>query len=294
MSNRLPDFIIIGAAKAGTSSLYAYLNEHPEIFMSPIKETNYFAYDGRLTKNFLGKRAKTHFPIKSMEAYRALFIKADEQQVLGEASPLYLESPVAANRIRKVLPDVGIIAILRNPADRAFSGYATAVRHGIQKPIDIYEALEYSSHYVQVGFYHRKLSRYFELFDPARIKIYLLDDFKENGLSVVHDIFEFLGVNTSFSPNVQVKYNVGSSFPKWFLVSKLLRYFRKYTHRPTIRQLIPKSIINMGDRVQNKNIGSNIEFPISLRNHLMKIYHDDIMKLQDLIKRDLSAWTKVQ
>jgi hypothetical protein len=105
MRRTLPTFLIIGVAKAGTTSVYAYLKEHPQIYMSPIKETNYFAYQGKDTKTFLGKKPYNEFPVTTMEQYLALFEHAADKVAIGEASPLYFESPVAAARIKRTLPE---------------------------------------------------------------------------------------------------------------------------------------------------------------------------------------------
>ena len=190
---RLPNFIIIGAARAGTTSLYAYLSQHPQIFMSPIKETRFFAYEGPDTKTFLGRPNPNIFPITTLEEYRALFEPAKSELAIGEASPIYLESPVAAQRIKQLLPEAKILAILRNPADRAFSDYLLALRYG-RADWKVEDAFGEDEHYVQVGFYYGKLKRYFDLFPREQIKICLHADFSRDAISVMQDIFEYLGV----------------------------------------------------------------------------------------------------
>ncbi|MCP4614778.1 MAG: sulfotransferase, partial [Planctomycetes bacterium] len=208
MLNKLPNFLIIGAAKAGTTAIYAYMKQHPQIFMSPIKETNYFAYDGKDAKTFLGRKAYNDFPIATIAEYAELFKGATNQLVIGEASPLYLESPLAAGRIRELLPEVKLLAILRNPADRAFSDYVMALRLG-RGTLAVEDAFEEDEHYVQVGFYYDKLKRYFDLFPREQIKVCLYDDLNQDTLLVVQDIFEYLGVEQTFEPDVASRHNVG-------------------------------------------------------------------------------------
>src|SRR5215204_1532720 len=110
----LPNFIIVGAAKAGTTALYWYLAEHPAVFMSPVKETFYFAYGvdeaGRL---LYGDPDVHRFPIKTRAEYEALFAEAGGASAVGEASPIYLECPQAAARIRAMIPEARIVASLR-------------------------------------------------------------------------------------------------------------------------------------------------------------------------------------
>jgi hypothetical protein len=116
----LPNFIVIGAAKAGTTALYWYLAEHPDVFMSPKKETNYFAYgrdrQGRL---LYGDPEFHQFPVQSLAEYEELFDGAEGARAVGEASPIYLEAPQTAGRIRELLPQSRLICSLRHPVDRA-------------------------------------------------------------------------------------------------------------------------------------------------------------------------------
>ncbi len=287
---RLPDFIIIGAAKAGTSSLYAYLSWHPQIFMSPVKETNFFAYQGRNTKNFIGNRAKASFPVKTIDEYHRQFLHANERQILGEASPIYLESPIAAERIRSLLPNAKIIVSLRNPVERAFSGYIMAVRNGIQKPIEIEKAFDYSSHHVQASLYYEKLYRYFKVFPRKQIKVCLFDDLCHDNLAVLKDIFKFIGANTDFQPDVSVKFNVTKGYPKRYFVSKLLWGLRKISKNNFISRITPIKVRNLGNWAMKKNLGPNIEIPISVRDKLNNFYFEDIVKVQSLLKKDLGIW----
>jgi hypothetical protein len=90
----LPNFVVIGAAKAGTTALYWYLSEHRAVFMSPVKETNFFAYNLDQTGKLVYGDPDVHrFPVRTLEEYQALFADAGEATAIGEASPLYLESP---------------------------------------------------------------------------------------------------------------------------------------------------------------------------------------------------------
>ena len=101
----LPNFIIIGAAKAGTTALYWYLAEHPQVFMSPLKETNFFAFgldpEG---KPLYGNPEVHRYPVQTLADYEKLFADAGDAKAIGEASPIYLECPQAAGRIRGLIP----------------------------------------------------------------------------------------------------------------------------------------------------------------------------------------------
>jgi hypothetical protein len=120
----MPNFLIIGAAKSGTTSLHHYLKQHPQVYMSQIKEPSFFAFEG--TKPAIPgpwKRWAAHNFITDIQAYRSLFQGVSDEVAIGEASTIYLVHPTAPQRIRHYVPDAKLIAILRDPAERAYSNY---------------------------------------------------------------------------------------------------------------------------------------------------------------------------
>ena len=123
MKNKsLPNFLIVGAAKSGTTALYHYLNQHPDIFLTPIKETNFFSMEGN-TVNFNGPGDKsgTHSTsINNLEGYCKQFSRAKDKDVLGEVCPSYLYYPEAPINIYKYIPDVKIITIFHDFVSNAF------------------------------------------------------------------------------------------------------------------------------------------------------------------------------
>ena len=129
----LPNFLIIGSAKAGTTSLHYYLNQHPEIYMTAVKEPRFFALEGK-NLNFSGpdKDIINSTSVTTYEEYIALFEEVSSEKAIGETSPLYLYSEKAIQRIHHYLPDVKLIVILRNPIDRAFSCYTHLLREGYE------------------------------------------------------------------------------------------------------------------------------------------------------------------
>src|SRR5688572_27472269 len=124
---RLPDFLVVGAAKAGTISLYHYLAQHPDVFMSPVNECNFFALEtANWDREYLGPVDRFYIDqhcVRNLDAYHRLFEAARAGSVIGECSPLYLFSDVAPARIHAHIPNAKIIVILRQPIDRAFSNY---------------------------------------------------------------------------------------------------------------------------------------------------------------------------
>jgi hypothetical protein len=127
----LPDFLMIGAQKSGTSAIYAYLSQHPQVFTSENKEPGFFAFEG-LQRSFAGPddaRAGRDI-VRDLERYRRLFREVGDKARAGEASSIYLYAPQAAERIHHYIPNAKLIAVLRDPVDRAYSAYRHLVRDG--------------------------------------------------------------------------------------------------------------------------------------------------------------------
>ena len=211
-----PNFILIGAAKSGTTSFYNYVKQHPSVYVSPVGKTNFFV------SNFVGGAArnedldftpeqieKLNFPITTPEAYQRLFQDVPVEKIaLGEISPMYLNSFVAAQKIKSSNPDVKLIAMLRNPVDRAYSGYQMQLRQANEKR-DFAANLDPEEIYIRGGFYYDQLKRFFDVFDREQIKIFLFEDFKQNPLQVIQEMFDFIGVDNSFVPDLETKFNQG-------------------------------------------------------------------------------------
>ena len=288
----LPNFMIFGVAKAGTTSLYHYLDQHPQVFMSPIngtKGTNFFAYADARAGTWAGEGDPPRpgrFHVKTLEAYKALFEGVTDETAIGEVSPLYFRSPTAARRIHECIPEVRLVAILRNPADRAFSGFLMRIRkrHG---EMNIRAGLRPESHHVTEGFYYKRLKRYFDLFPSHQIKICIFEDLRKNPTKVVVDLFDFLGVDTNFVPDTSIRHNP-AGVPKNRLLNRL------FIHRGTLiriaKSVLPESVQRVAKRVRQQNLKTPPKFPADLRAELLDLYREDILKLEALLDRDLSIW----
>ncbi len=180
-----PNFFIVGAAKAGTTSLYAYLRQHPDIFMpEDVKEPHYFAE----VRPSRAQRYASPVYISDRDAYLRLFRAGKTHRAIGEASPSYLWSEAAPARIHAVAPEARIIIILRDPIERAYSHYLMDFREGAQH-LPFFEALQADWHspekgwavsnlYVELGFYARQIERYLRLFGEERVHILFHDDLR--------------------------------------------------------------------------------------------------------------------
>ena len=302
METPLPNFLVIGAGKAGTSSLYFYLRQHPQVFMSSIKETNFFVYDSQNPTSPRQESSK-QFPIRSLEAYRALFQEAVGARAIGEASVWYLVDPGAAERIRHHLPGAKLVAILRDPAERAFSAYSMYVRDGLE-PRTFAQAIADEEHgtwdhalpdaqksYVSDGYYARHLQVYFDLFERSQIAVYLFEDLQADARTLLGRLYGFLGVDDSFDPDTGRRHNP-SGLPRNPLLRPLVHKRSMLT--TTMRRVLPDRLRHHARAAQNalrdRYAQAAPPLPPESRAMLIVRYRDDIIELQDLIRRDLRHW----
>lgn len=281
---KVPDFIIIGAGKCGTTSLHDYLTQHPELYICPKKETYYFLED------FQRRKFKSYGAISTPDEYYALFKDAPEGSTIGEISTNYYAYPTSAKLIREALPKVKIVAILRDPASRAFSSYQMLAKADHEKQ-EFDSLISAENKYVKRGFYYRQLLPYFELFDRERIKILFFDDLCQKPGEFVRELFEYLGVDPQFVPDMQKRGREGG-LPKNKTVHQLLT--KKNPLRNSVAAVLklfmpPDARQKMRENMVKQNIYKAKLSPES-RNKLIEIYRSDILQLQDLVKRDLSAW----
>ena len=294
----LPNFLIIGTTKGGTTSLYKYLREHPEVYMSPVKEPRYFAFDNTNPDHV--SRVPNTYPITTIEQYQKLFDGVNGEKAIGEASPMYFNSPIAAARIKSCLPDVKMIASLRNPVDRAYSHYLMYYLAGrIKAPfIDAYRNVEgadkSSQHYIETSNYFEKMKRYFDLFEQSQIKVIFLEDLKKDTKSIVRDVFQYIDVDTSFEPDLTKVHNQGG-YPKNGKLYSLARYGlltpkMYFKLNSLLKPVIPQIIVDFRKKLMQKSLKQAPQLTAEIREEVINFYREDILKTQDLIKRDLSSW----
>ena len=259
----LPNFIILGAAKAGTTALYHYLKQHPQVGMSRIKETNYLAlkndpldFQGPGDADYIKR-----FTITTEAGYLDQFRDCAGKVAIGEASPLYLYSPKAPAEIHATVPDARLVVILRDPVDRAFSAFLHLVRDHRETTRDFGEALrlepdriaarwEHIWHYVGMGRYADQLARYHALFPAEQIRVYLYQDFQRDPCHTLRDLFRFLEVDETFTCDQSTRHNAG------------LPHDQRPHLTPEVRDLIRAEL------------------------------SDDVSRLETMIDRDLSAWRR--
>lgn len=294
---KLPNFLIIGAAKSGTTALYHYIKQHPDIYMSPLKETEFFAFEGD-NLAFRGPGDMPRATITSIEDYLTLFSGQTKESAIGEASPAYLYSLKAPHRIYHYIPEAKIICLLRDPIERAYSQYVMFIRDGREPLTDFSKALQeekkriqdnwaWGWHYTQTGLYYTQLKRYFDLFDRSQIKVYLYDDLAKDSSALIQDVFRFIGVDDSFKPNTQKRHNI-SGIPKNLILHRFLT--QSHPIKETLKPLLPQKMRKqLTGELRDKNLSKPM-LSTEDRQSLLPIFGDEILNLQNLIQRDLSAW----
>jgi len=247
-----PNFLIIGAARSGTTTLYSYMKDHPDIF---------------LPKN---KRPEPHFFFKASEYAQGLeyyrnrfFSEVSRQTAIGEASTSYLFGPETPALVHKHFPDIRLIAILRNPRERAFSNYWHSVKSGLEtttfeeaiscenertaslKGTELAELMPYS--YLARGLYFEQLSRWRRYFDPSQMHIVLFEDLTQNTADELKRIYSFLHVDVNLLPE---------------------RY----------------------ERVENRSRSSDEKIDAQTDQFMQGFFEKDVIALQHLLDRDLTSW----
>jgi hypothetical protein len=276
-----PDFIVIGAAKSGTTSLYQYLSAHPEICMSSVKETNFFCWYG-CSKAFdiWGQELPREMNVvTSRKEYAALFSGCGDR-LRGEVSPSYLFSKSAPDNIKECNRETKILVVLRNPVDRAYSGYQMNRRLGRTK-LSIDKAFTPVEPWVRQGFYYAQLIRYFDRFPVKNIKILFFEDLVRDLNGFMCDVFDFLSVDTH-DVTEQGKYNVGG-IPRVDYLSALLR-----NCGVVLGHLSPSVYSYVRSKVRPLVYSKAPVLPIRVRDKLKELYMSDCEHLQRLTERNLN------
>ena len=318
-SGRLPDFFIVGAAKSATTSLYAYLRVHPALFMPFCKEPHFFSYVAHAPYHLI--------PAINLFQYVHLFDGARPDQIIGEASTSYLyEYARTIERMRAAYgADIGkvkIIISLRNPADRAFSHYSMYHLYGLE-PLGFDEALGAGvfprihknldterfgilMDYVQAGMYYEQVKAYMDAFPNVYVVLY--DDVRRDIFSTIRGFFRFLGVDDTVAIALNAPHYNATGTPLIGLFNTILNGFQKalmtkrsrikntlmriagwFVDWDTVRVRLRDRIFNEIQRLRFMN-ARKMPMPSASRRRLSDIYRLDILKLQKLINRDLSAW----
>lgn len=295
---KLPDFLIVGAAKSGTTTLYYYLKQYTEIFLPPIKEPRFFSFvNNPPNYSYPGPYEVTW----KLEDYIDLFKGSKINQLIGEASPSYLYTHERAiKNMKDVYGDdykkLKIVIILRNPIERAYSQFMMNKRN-YTEPFDFEQAFLQETiatrlnnnwniffDYISAGLYFSQVKAYLNEF--SNVKILFYDDLVENQAQLIKELCEFL--NVDFRDDLGVgRYNV-SGAPRVDYINKLISEPSRLKN--FVKKVLPRDI-----RQEIRNITSKInlkpvEMSMQQRKYLSSIFKEDVHNLSKLFNKDLSKW----
>ena len=292
-----PNFFLLGAAKAGTTALAAYLAQHPQIYMSPVKEPHFFTLEN--------DRPNFHDPGDADRAvtrwtdYLNLFAGCRDEIAIGEASTTYLHSAKAARGIHHRFPKSRLVAVLRQPIERAYSAFVMYRRENREENRHLLNAIEqehlgkhYAGEigvYLARGYYHEPLMTYFDLFGRDNVRVYLYEDFQQQPQAMLDDLHAYIGVD-NFQPDMSVIHNAGGLHKRQVLKNLLTR---PNPARFLARKLLPESLrVGMRERIKRFDLQKAPALDVETWTVLMEKYREDIVRLQDLIDRDLGHWLR--
>jgi hypothetical protein len=290
----MPNFLIVGAAKSGTTSLYTYLKQHPDIFMPEWKELSFFT----------GDEFTPLHKVKKPRYYYTVFAKAKNESAIGEASTSYLYDDDAAGAIKEKLGTIKIIIALRDPVAMSYSLYNHQLRREGETIESFEEALEqeeirrtdvefrkrcYGWHanyyYYQRALYYNQVKRYLDTFGKDNVLIILFEELATETLNVVQNTYRFLGVEDAYVPEIKIHNPAGGilKIPRFWKDSGLFLKTFQFVFSKNLIKKIPHLLRNVGRKPPQPI------HPITAKK-LRERFYENICQLEQLIEKDLSAW----
>lgn len=282
-----PTFLIGGAPRCGTYSIYEYLNLMNSVFMCPAKEPNYFAPsidDSKMLSN----------PIRNRDLYLKQFNNVKNEKAIGEASPTYLWDPLSPKFIFSIIPEVKLIFILRDPIQRSFSHYLNNLGLGYETRsfIDamkyaLSQKNDYSGRIAMASFYSSGIQKYLDIFPHDQIKFFIFEEFFKNPIHGLKEIIDFLKIDEQI-PQIHDFSNNEFTLPRGKIFEKLIT---NKNLRSIVKNYLPKG----KEKFLRKLITSKSKKPIMTENEkkfCQELFIDDVLKTEKLLKRDLPWFNK--
>ena len=302
-----PNLFIVGQPKSGTTALHQFLGQHPEIYMSSIKEPHFFCADFHLESDHAYGKQR-FFDFRNESAYLQLFSKAKDVKIAGESSTNYLYSQVAAEKIYNFNPDAKIIIILREPAKFLYSLHSHYVKFTEENEADFLTALDLETkrkqeqclssrvmtpsylYYSQRVQYYQQVKRYCDRFSPEQIKVVIFEEFKSENERIFREILEFLGVKSDFIPeyeavnvNKEVKFKAVNNLINSPLVKSISKNLLSQEFNEFVRDnIVEKFLWHQAPKAS---------MPEDIKAKLMQQYQSEVTKISELLDLDLvSKW----
>ena len=298
-----PNLFIVGQPKSGTTALHQFLGQHPEIYMSSIKEPHFFCSDFHLESDRAYGKPR-FFDFRSESAYLQLFAKAKNVKIVGESSTNYLYSQVAAEKIHNFNPDARIIIILREPAKFLYSLHSHYVKFTEENEPDFLTALALEErrkqeqdlsprvtspsylYYSQRVNYYQQIKRYYDRFNRDRIKVIVFEEFKSDNDRVFREILDFLAVDPNFRPeytavnvNKEVKFKAVNNLVNSPLVKSISKNLLSQEFNEFVRDnIVEKFFWHQAPKTR---------MPEDIELKLMQQYKSEVIKTSELLGIDL-------
>lgn len=295
----LPTFLVIGPPRCGTTRLYRVLQDHQDVFISSVKEPCYFAFKD-LQRSFTGPGDNDR--VRDWKTYNSLFEGAESFPVRGEASPLYLWHPEAPKNIHEVLPGVRLIAILRNPVERAISHFNQHRLQGREDAENIETAIEREQarrdagwspfwFYKNVGMYGEQIPRYLSLFPRENLRFYFFEQLQKDPECLVQDLACFLGLSSPISlPPASLGRN-SSGKPRSLVVQRILA--RPNFVKTALKAVLPRRAqLRLSDSAKTLNLRRE-SVPPEVRRRLLSLFEDTIRETARLLETNLEHWLRI-
>jgi len=282
---RWPNLFIVGPGKTGTTSLYEYLNAIPDIYMSQVKEPHYFT---RVARSKMDPTSS--LPDKTK--YLKLFEKVKDEKIIGEASTGYFATTLVPELIHEVSPDAYIIISLRNPIDRIYSGYLMGFYQGRYKQTFHDELEDFSRHGTKLDGKASLLFRpyafsecseqYLKKFGHKHVKILIFEEWIKDPKNTVNEILKFLGLNYTVKDDFQGKTHNPQTVPRGAITKRIIsnRFIRKTGAKlfsDSTKEFLKRFIVKKDSKSQMNEED---------RERLVKLYQDDVRKLEKILGRE--------
>lgn len=280
----LPTFIIAGAQKSGTTSVWEYLKAHPQVCMANIKETNFFTAQGRSARHD-----------KGLDWYQNLFKFCVRAKAIGEVSPNYMFSEDAPRLMSQFVPDVQLLFILRDPIDRLYSHYWYQHQEGL--PLPRFEEMVEKrhpqlEHFIYVSSYHLHLIRFLDYFPREQLSVFLNEDMRKNPGQVMRDIYHCIGVDAEVTPvNVKKEFNTARQ-ARFYVLQRMIE---------TIGLKVMKldmpdwtfELMKRGRKTLWMLNSTAIQYPpitLELRRELIGEFKETIEYIESFLDHSIPAW----
>ena len=296
----LPNYLVVGAGRSGTTSLHYYLKQHPEVYVPEVKSPSYFYCHGLpQAADRVHERVTRDYFVPDTSAYESLFDDVQKEKAIGEVSPAYLASMRAIAHIAETIPKVKIVIILRNPVERFYARYVARHRDGLE-PMETVEALlaeerkkpfindEAVGTYLSAGFCSHFIEAFLERFPREQLLLTFLDDLKADAPAYMRKLFEFLEVRPDFEPDMSKRQNVSGGSIRNPILRAL--WTKSAMARLAIRPYLPKGLRDLVFRRITRNVVAQ-PLSSSTRLELVDIYRPEVERLQMLTGRDLTQWS---